>query len=119
MDFLCYKQKAISNYFSYIGINDKTIRLMINNDAKCKRLFLEGKAKIPIMSKFKHRIELLKLSQSIYNNFIIFLVNSLKIITDIKNKILKDYFESKQIHNCRNVAFGFCFCKDRNGKYIS
>ena len=118
------KKKAISDYYTYLGFRDKTIKDMIEHDKESKVLFVEGKKKIPKCSKIKHRIELLKLSESIYAIFVVKLINRLSVIIDIKTKAVKDYWKNsydyinkeldkllwKSSCNCRNIGFGFCFC---------
>lgn len=111
------KQKAISDYYTLLGFGDKTIKNMIENDKKCNILFKNGKKKIPKCNKNKHRIELIKLSVSIYESFVVNFVNRLKIIVDLKTKAIYDYWFNKTC-NCRNIAFGFCFCKNTKGKYL-
>lgn len=120
------KQKAISDYFTYLGFKDKTIKDLIETDKESKILFMEGKKKIPKCSKIRHRIELLKLSESIYGIFVLKLINRLSVIIEIKTKAIKDYWKNsyepimKELDkllwkptscNCRNIGFGFCFCK--------
>ena len=120
------KQKAISDYFTYLGFKDQTIKNYIETDKESKILFREGKKKIPKCSKIRHRIELLKLSESIYGIFVLKLINRLSVIIEIKTKAVKDYWKNSYDYinkeldkllwkttlcNCRNVGFGFCFCK--------
>ncbi len=118
------KQKAISDYFTYLGFKDKTIKDLIETDKESKTLFIEGKKKIPKCSKIRHRIELLKLSESIYGIFVLKLINRLSVIIEIKTKAIKDYWKNsydyinkeldkllwKPTCDCRNIGFGFCFC---------
>ena len=116
------KKKAISDHFTFLGFNTSTIRDSIETDKESKTLFIEGKKKIPRCSKIKHRIELLKLSESIFAIFVVKLINRLSVIIEIKTKAVKDYwnFINKELDkllwktsscNCRNIGFGFCFCK--------
>ena len=120
------KKKAISDHFTFLGFNTTTIRDCINIDKESKTLFMEGKKKIPRCSKIKHRIELLKLSESIFALFVLKLINRLSVIIEIKTKAIKDFWKNSYDYinkeldkllwkttscNCRNVGFGFCFCK--------
>lgn len=116
------KKKAISDHFTFLGFNTKTIRDSIETDKESKTLFIEGKKKIRRCSKIKHRIELLKLSESIFAIFVLKLINRLSVIIEIKTKAVKDYWKelwkptckAKALVtscNCRNVGFGFCFCR--------
>jgi len=129
------KKKAISDHFTFLGFNTKTIRDSIETDKESKTLFIEGKKKIPRCSKIRHRIELLKLSESIFAIFVVKLINRLSVIIEIKTKAVKDYWKNSYDYinkeldkllwkptsckakalvtscNCRNVGFGFCFCK--------
>ena len=108
------KQKAISDHFTFLGFNTKTIRSSIEIDKESKTLFIEGKKKIPRCSKIRHRIELLKLSESIFAIFVLKLVNRLSVIIEIKTKAVIDYWNflwKTTSCNCRNVGFGFCFCR--------
>ncbi len=118
------KQKAISDYFTYLGFKDRTIKDLIETDKESKILFREGKKKIPKCSKIRHRIELMKLSEEIYCIFVLKLINRLKVVIDIKTKAVKDYWKNsydyinkeldkllwKPSCDCRNIGFGFCFC---------
>jgi len=116
------KKKAISDHFTFLGFNTTTIRESINTDKESKTLFMEGKKKIPKCSKIRHRIELLKLSESIFAIFVVKLINRLSVIIDIKTKAIKTFWKNSYEEldkllwkttscNCRNVGFGFCFCK--------
>jgi hypothetical protein len=125
------KQKAVSDYFTCLGFNSKIIKKSIETDKESKILFIEGKKKIPKCSKIRHRIELLKLSESVYAIFVVKLINRLSIIIEIKTKAVKDFWlncfdpimdeldkllwtEEKPLVtlcDCRNVGFGFCFCR--------
>lgn len=119
------KKKAISDHFTFLGFNSKTIKDSIETDKESKTLFIEGKKKIPRCSKIKHRIELLKLSESIFAIFVLKLINRLSVIIEIKTKAVKDYWKNSYDYinkeldkllwktkcNCRNVGFGFCFCR--------
>lgn len=131
------KEKAISDHYTLLGFGDKTIKKMIEHDKKCKLLFKKGKEKIPKCNHRRHRIELIKLSTTIYEVFIVNLINRIKIIIDLKTKAIKDYWknsfepimkeldkllwvrEEKCVKNCRNTSFSFCFCKDTKGNYLS
>ena len=132
-----FKKKAISDHFTFLGFNTKTIRDSIETDKESKTLFIEGKKKIPRCSKIKHRIELLKLSESIFAIFVVKLINRISVIIEIKTKAVKDYWKNSYDYinkeldkllwkptstsckakavvtlcNCRNVGFGFCFCR--------
>jgi len=114
------KIEIIGNYLTFIGFNDKNCREMLINDKEMCRIFEKNKKKIPLCSKNQHRLHLLNLSCSVYDYFIIKIVKKLKIIVDIKNKIILDYFKQKKkcVKNCRNLGFGFCFCKDYEGKFL-
>jgi hypothetical protein len=114
------KQKAVSDYFTNLGFNDKLIKDTIEKDKESRKLFIKGKNKIPRCSNQKHRIELLKLSQSIYELFVLKLINRLYIIIEIKTKAVIDYWfkKDKLRCDCRNKAFGFCFHKDNKGNYF-
>ena len=118
------KQKAISDHYTFLGFKDKTIKDYIETDKESKILFIEGKKKIPKCSKIRHRIELMKLSESIYCIFVLKLINRLKVVIDIKTKAIQTYWKNsyepiineldkllwKRTCNCRNIGFGFCFC---------
>jgi hypothetical protein len=126
------KQKAISNHLTYLGITNSTLNKMIQEDKKSNEMYKNNINKIPKCSKVKHRLELIKLSNRIYQHFILRFVNSLKIIIDIKTKCIKDYWKKsydkinkeldellwKPICNCRTTGFGFCFHTDTKGNWI-
>ena len=120
------KQKAISDHFNFLGFNSKTIKDYIETDKESQTLFMEGKKKIPKCSKIKHRIELLKLSESVFAIFVVKLINRISVIIEIKTKAVKDYWKNSYDYinkeldkllwkstscDCRNKGFGFCFCK--------
>jgi len=131
------KEKAISDHYTLLGFGNKTIKNMIERDKKCRLLWKKGKEKIPKCNQRRHRIELIKLSTTIYEVFVVNLINRIKIIIDLKTKAIKDYWlnsfepimkeldkllwkqEEKCVKNCRNTAFGFCFCKDTKGNYLN
>ena len=127
------KKKAISDHFTFLGFNSKTIRDYIETNKESKILFIDGKKKIPRCSKIKHRIELLKLSESIFAIFVVKLINRLSVIIEIKTKAIKIFWKNSYDYinkeldkllwkptckakalvtscNCRNIGFGFCFC---------
>jgi len=119
------KQKAISDHYTFLGFKDKTIKNYIETDKESKILYMEGKKKIPKCSKIRHRIELLKLSESIYGIFVLKLINRLSVIIEIKTKAIKTYWKNSYDYinkeldkllwkptscDCRNIGFGFCFC---------
>jgi hypothetical protein len=126
------KQRAISNHLTYLGITNSTLNKMIQEDKKSNEMYKNNINKIPKCSKTKHRLELIKLSNLIYQHFILRFVNTLKIIIDIKTKSIKDYWKNsyerinKELDellwtpscNCRSTSFGFCFHKDTNGNWI-
>ena len=126
------KQRAISNHLTYLGITNSTLNKMIQEDKKSNEMYKNNINKIPKCSKTKHRLELIKLSNLIYQNFVLRFVNTLKIIIDIKTKSIKDYWKNsyetinkeldellwKPSCNCRSTSFGFCFHKDTKGNWI-
>ena len=112
-----FKQKAISDNFTLIGINSLNIQKYVENDKVCNKLFIFGKKNIKVCSKIKHRIELLKLSSNILDYYLVTLIKKLQIIIDIKTNSIINYWKDKcnakplaTLCNCRNKGFGFCFC---------
>ena len=88
------KDKAVSNYYTYLGFNTTYLQKLVEKDKLSCNLYRKGLSKIPICSKQKHRIEMLKLSTNIFSNFVIRLFRKTKIIIELKTKMINDYWSN-------------------------
>ena len=112
------KEKAISNYLTFYDFNSKYLKGEIQKDKASSKFFKKRKEQLPPLSKINHRLAIAKISIEVFEFYVLRLVEFIKIRTNLKNKLILDYWKNKKPYYCGCNPELMCFNK-KNGIWCS
>ncbi len=112
------KEKAVSNYLTFYDFNSKYLKGIIQKDEASAKFFKKRKAQIPTLSKTNHRLAIAKISLEVFEFYVLRLVEFIKIRTNLKNKLIINYWKNKKPYYCGCNPNLMCFNK-KNGIWCS